>query len=73
MTKSHKSWAIYSVGLFIAWAIVFLIRWRLKGTPDLKDVALIFFGFFIGWLSATIKFVLVSNKIYGPLSLRSDK
>ena len=73
MSKSYKSWTIYSIGIFIAWTIVLLIRWRLKGTSDLKDIALIFFGFFIGWLSATIKFVLVSKNIYGPVSLRSKK
>jgi len=73
MRKSYKSWIIYSVGIFIVWAIVLVIRWRLKGTPALRDLALVFFGYFIGWLSATIKFVLVSKKIYGPVSLKSEK
>jgi hypothetical protein len=73
MSKAYKSWTIYSIGIFIAWAIVFLIRWRLRGTPDLNDVSLIFAGFFIGWLSATTKFVLVSKKIYGPLFIKPDK
>ncbi len=73
MSKSSKSWIIYSAGIFIVWAIVLLIRWRLKGTPDLKDVALVFLGYFIGWLSATIKFILVSKKIYGPLPPKSEK
>jgi hypothetical protein len=73
MTKPYKSWAIYSIGIFIAWAIIVLIRWRLKGTPDLNEIGLIFGGFFIGWLSATIKFVLLSKKIYGPTSLKPEK
>jgi hypothetical protein len=73
MKKSYKSWAIYSAGLFIVWAIIFVVRWRLKSTPDLKDLALIFSGYFIGWLSATIKFILVSNKIYGLLSVKPNK
>jgi hypothetical protein len=71
MRKSYKSWTIYSIGIFIAWTIIFFVRWRLKGTPSIHDLALVFCGFVIGWLSATIKFVLVSKKIYGLLSLRS--
>ena len=73
MSKSYKSWAIYSVGIFIVWAIVLLIRWRLKSAPDIKDIWLIFAGFFIGWFSATIKFVLISKKIYGPIPSKSEK
>ena len=73
MSKSYKSWTIYSIGIFIAWAIVLLLRWKLKGTPDLKDISLVFAGFFIGWLSTTIKFVLVSKKIYGPLFVKSGE
>ncbi len=57
----------------MAWGIIFLIRWRLKSYPSLQDLALVFFGYFIGWLSATIKFVLVSNKIYGIVSFKPDK
>ena len=66
MNKAYKSWAMYSIGLFIVWGIIFLIRWHLKSNPNLKDLSLIFAGYFIGWLSATIKFILVSKKIYGP-------
>jgi hypothetical protein len=62
--KSYRSWVIYSFAIFIAWAVVFLIRWGLKGVPSLEYLALIFFGFFVGWLSATIKFILVNMKLY---------
>ncbi len=75
MRKSYKSWIIYSIGLFIVWGIIFFIRWKIIYTPiaTLRDLSLVFIGFFVGWLSATIKFVLVSNKIYGPVSLKSEK
>ena len=74
MSKSYKSWTIYSIAIFIAWAIILLIRWKLKATPDnFRDYGLIFLGFFIGWLSATIKFVLISKKIYGPIPSKSEK
>jgi hypothetical protein len=38
-----------------------LIKWKLKGNPSLKDLALIFLGFFVGWLTATIKFIQISK------------
>ena len=68
MKQSYKSWTIFSIGIFIVWAAIFLVRWKIKSNPNLKDLSLLFYGYFLGWLSATIKFVLVSNNIYGPLS-----
>jgi hypothetical protein len=73
MSKSYQAWTMYSIGLFIVWAVIFLVRWKLKSSPDLKDLSLIFFGYFVGWLSATIKFILVSKKIYGPTFSKSEK
>jgi len=74
MNKAYKSWMIYSIGLFAVWGIIFLIRWHLKSSPDLKDLTFVFYGYFIGWLSATIKFILVSKKKYGLLfSSKSEK
>lgn len=73
MSKSYQSWTIYSLGLFIVWGIIFLVRWKIKSSPDLKDLALIFLGYFVGWLSATIKFVLLSKKIYGLTFSKSEK
>ena len=73
MSKSYKSWMVYSAGIFIVWAVVLFVRWRLKGTPDLWDLLLVFGGFFMGWLSATIKFILVSKGKYGLLPSKSEK
>ena len=73
MNKSYRSWTIYSIGLFIVWGIIFLARWKLKSSPNLKDLALVFFGFFVGWLAATIKFVLLGKKIYGMTFSRLEK
>lgn len=73
MNKSYKSWAIYSIGLFVVWALIFLARWELKGTPGLQTIAFVFFGYCVGWLSATIKFVLVSHGVYGLTSLKPGK
>jgi hypothetical protein len=73
MSKSYNSWAIYSIGLFVVWALIFLVRSGLKSSPSMNSLLLIFFGYFIGWLSATIKFVLVSKGIYGFVTPGSGK
>ncbi|MFI5240109.1 MAG: hypothetical protein ACHQUB_00115 [Candidatus Saccharimonadia bacterium] len=54
-----KAWWQYSLGLFLAWIIVFLLVWKLDTKVQLKDVSLIFYGYFVGWLSGTIKMYLI--------------
>jgi hypothetical protein len=61
MNSWRKSWTTYSVGLFVAWAIALLLIWWLKGGQKLETVALVCAGFFLGWLSATIKMCLLTN------------
>ena len=61
MNSWRKSWTVYSVGLFIAWAIVLMLIWWLKGGKHLEPVALVCGGFFLGWLSATIKMYLLTS------------
>lgn len=65
MSKSYQSWTLYSIGIFVVWGIVFIARQFVSSNPNNADLALVFLGYFIGWLSATIKFVLVSHKKYG--------
>jgi hypothetical protein len=72
MSKQYNSWIVYSVGIYMVWGAVFLVRWHIKSKPDLADLGLVFSGFSIAWLSATIKFVLISNKMYG-LTFSSKK
>jgi len=73
MSKAYNSWAIYSIGLFVVWAAIFLVRSGLKSSPSMHSLGLIFIGYFIGWLSATIKFVLVSKGYYGFTTSKSEK
>ena len=75
MNKSYRSWIIYSIAIFIVWIIIFFIRWKIihSSITTLRDLVLVFIEFFVGWLSATIKFVLVSKRIYGSASLKSEK
>ena len=55
MNKWRDSWTTYSVGLLTAWVMVLALTFGIKGAAGLKNVSLVFLGYFIGWLSATIK------------------
>lgn len=46
----------YVVKLAIAIGVVLCIAWFYKGGEHFKNVALICYGFFIGWLSAAFIF-----------------
>lgn len=59
MKNWRNSWTVYSVGLLVVWAVVLLAVWKLDTPTQLKGVALLFAGYFIGWLSATIKRALI--------------
>jgi len=61
MSNANQQWLTFSIALFIVWAIVLLVRWRIKKPKDIKIVLYVFFGFFIGWLTTTIKFVLINR------------
>ena len=52
--RHKKPYWLYSVGVFAAWGIIFLVRWRMDSPPQPKTLALIFVGYCIGWLGATI-------------------
>lgn len=62
MNKMSRSWTIYSVGLFVVWAILFLVIWLAHGTAMLQELSLVFAGYVLGWLSATIKHFLLTSK-----------
>ena len=61
MSSVNKEWAIFSIALFIVWGIVLLVRWKIKKPKDIKIVLYVFYGFFIGWLTTTIKFILINK------------
>lgn len=62
MSSWRKSWTAYSIGLFIAWTIVLVLTWWLRGSTHLSTVALVCAGFFLGWLSSTIKVYLLKSE-----------
>jgi len=51
--QTRKYWA-YSIAIFVLWGIIFLVHWLAKSPPHPKTLGLIFLGYVIGWLGATI-------------------
>ena len=54
MRLRRRSYATYSVGLAIAWAIVFALVAAIDPPHDLHTILLVFGGFAIAWVSGTI-------------------
>jgi hypothetical protein len=52
--KYKRSYWVYSVAVFVVWGIIFLVHWLANSPPHPKTLALVFLGYFIGWLGATI-------------------
>jgi hypothetical protein len=53
MSRYRNYW-IYSAGLAIAWAIVLFLVLMIKGSESAQTFLLVFLGFCICWVSATI-------------------
>jgi len=53
MLRFRNYW-IYSIGLAVAWAVVLLLVWIIRGEEDVQSALLTFSGFVIGWVSTTI-------------------
>jgi hypothetical protein len=53
MLRFRNYW-IYSAGLVVAWAVVLLLTLVIRGTQSAQNVLLVFLGFCICWVSATI-------------------
>jgi len=53
MLRFRNYW-IYSAGLAVAWAVVLLITLVIRGTQSAQTLLLVFLGFRICWVSATI-------------------
>jgi hypothetical protein len=51
----------YSIGVAIAWAVRLVLAWKFASADNRRKTLLVFFGFAIGWLSATI-----ARSVYPP-------
>ena len=54
MNTRMRTYTTYSIGVGIVWAIVLVLASLLDPSGKRKDIFLVFFGFAIGWVSATI-------------------
>ena len=53
MLRFRNYW-IYSIGLAIAWAVVLILTLTIQGSESAQTLLLVFLGFCICWVSATI-------------------
>jgi hypothetical protein len=58
MIKKYPYW-IYVVGVFVAWAIVLLLTWRLISASRFHNVLIFASGFLLGVLAASL-----ARKVY---------
>jgi hypothetical protein len=49
-----RTYTAYSIGVGIAWAILLVLASLLDPPGKRNNILLVFFGFAIGWVSATI-------------------
>ncbi len=49
-----RSYWTFSAALFVVWGIIFLVHWLVGSPPHPRALAPVFFGYFLGWLAATI-------------------
>lgn len=49
-----RNYWIYSAGLAVAWAVVFLLTHSIRGQEGTHTTLPLFLGFCIGWVSTTI-------------------
>jgi hypothetical protein len=54
MNSRLRSYTAYSIGVAVVWGVLLLLAWMLDPSRRFDSIVLVFFGFAIGWLSATI-------------------
>jgi Na+-transporting methylmalonyl-CoA/oxaloacetate decarboxylase gamma subunit len=61
-----KSYTTYSIGVGVVWAVLLLLAWLFDPAGRWHNIVLVFLGFALGWLSATI-----ARLVYPPPKSRS--
>jgi len=54
MSARMRTYTAYSIGVGIVWAVLLVLASLLDSVGKRNRIFLVFFGFAIGWLSATI-------------------
>ena len=79
MKPRMRTYTAYSIGVGIVWAVLLVLTWLFASADKWHAVRLVFFGFAIGWLSATIaRYVYPPPKRYqqgdgGPAAAESGR
>ncbi len=55
------SYTVYSIAVFVVWVVLLIIASAVDEPHKRNDIFLVFFGFVIGWGSATI-----ARYVYAP-------
>jgi hypothetical protein len=61
--RRYRNYWVYSTGLVVAWAVVFLLVAALHGGSAVQKLLPVFGGFCIGWVTTTI-----ARYVYPPPS-----
>ena len=54
VVRLRRNYWVYSAGLALAWALVFVIRAAIGDQATMDTVLKVFVGFVVGWVSTTI-------------------
>jgi hypothetical protein len=65
--KNLRTYTAYSVGCAVVWAVILAVVWAEAGEIKRHTIALVFGGWVIGWLSATI-----ARVVYPPPKSRKS-
>lgn len=61
MRARKPSYTTYSIGVGIAWAVRLVLAWAFEPADKRRRTVLVFLGFVLGWVSATI-----ARQVYPP-------
>jgi hypothetical protein len=65
--RKRGTYTIYSIGCAIAWAVLWLAVVTLDSAATQRTVLLVFIGWVLGWISATI-----ARSFYPPSRRKSN-
>jgi hypothetical protein len=52
--KKYRNYWTYSVGCFLVWGVILVVRAAIGSSSTTRDVLLVFAGWCIAWISTTI-------------------
>ena len=68
MKLKLRTYAVYSIGCAVVWAVLLVVVAAGKGKRDMRNVLLVFYGWVIAWVSNTI-----TRAVYPPPRARQPR